>query len=278
MKSRTAKTKGVNERVLREGSRFLHGDASRASRHAAPTPDGVRKYLDALLCPFCGKGPYKAPLMHIAKIHGLSHQEVREMAGVSMSASFTDPDTHARNVRNGYRSGGPGTDAIAKAVAQRKIQGRRQTAALTSSGKESIRRAKSVRDAQLAQERADIANQWNSSDKTWADVGRIAVAYGVTPHRMAQRMRRAGLNCPDGRVETTNRPTPRPKRHHCDVDGCEREHIAKGLCSYHYYKMREASGLAPECTEAGCIKPRVARGLCAAHYYLVKKGETDAQG
>ncbi len=68
-----------------------------------------------------------------------------------------------------------------------------------------------------------------------------------------------------------------PKRT-CSVEGCDRPHKSKGLCSAHSQRLARTGGLQPdlpvgtrkrvrrECMIDGCDRPVLSRGWCAAHY------------
>lgn len=67
------------------------------------------------------------------------------------------------------------------------------------------------------------------------------------------------------------------KQLHCDVDGCERPHLAKGLCRLHYYRLRNTgttdAASRPErkvCSVAGCLSVVKSVGLCNRHYQQVR--------
>ena len=54
----------------------------------------------------------------------------------------------------------------------------------------------------------------------------------------------------------------------CSIEGCERKHYAKGLCSKHYQektkkKERKKRGI---CSIDGCGNKHSAKGLCKKHY------------
>ncbi|MFD5631595.1 endonuclease VII domain-containing protein [Streptomyces sp. NPDC127072] len=67
----------------------------------------------------------------------------------------------------------------------------------------------------------------------------------------------------------------------CAVDGCERDHTAKGYCQAHWREWR-TKGVAGKsfpvltvhtCTFSGCEKPRLSRDLCQGHTQQRKLGK-----
>lgn len=68
----------------------------------------------------------------------------------------------------------------------------------------------------------------------------------------------------------------------CSVEGCNRKHEAKGLCSGHYNRFRKTGSIKENvplirhkklCTFSGCDPKHYAKGLCGFHWQLVRKGE-----
>lgn len=70
----------------------------------------------------------------------------------------------------------------------------------------------------------------------------------------------------------------------CSVEGCERKHYGKGLCTMHYDRVRSGRGIGPAyqlqehnsrtsdtCSIEGCTKPFYGRGYCRTHYYRWKR-------
>jgi len=63
----------------------------------------------------------------------------------------------------------------------------------------------------------------------------------------------------------------------CTVDGCDRPHLARGLCKLHYDRKRTTGEPGPatpmadrtppeHCIVAGCARSCKAKGYCAMHY------------
>lgn len=64
----------------------------------------------------------------------------------------------------------------------------------------------------------------------------------------------------------------------CSLDGCDREHCARGLCDSHYRiaRARGDFGTPDLCSKSYCGNPVVARGLCRNHYNSWKRREDKA--
>ncbi|GAW54732.1 hypothetical protein PD653_2146 [Nocardioides sp. PD653] len=79
-----------------------------------PSTEAIRRAVEALLCPWCGKGPFKLLARHTNHAHGIDRNELRDRAGLTYSASISSPDLHAQrsehaqNLRAaGVFNGGP---------------------------------------------------------------------------------------------------------------------------------------------------------------------------
>ncbi len=62
----------------------------------------------------------------------------------------------------------------------------------------------------------------------------------------------------------------------CTVEDCDRKHLRRGLCSPHYYRLRNTGSLFPKykssiCSVEGCDRSRKSMGLCNTHYMRFKK-------
>lgn len=98
-----------------DGFRGVSAETLRAKRLAAKTPAGqedanrlvsydpeaVRAAVEALLCPFCGVGPFKVVARHVSLMHGVSPSELRDMAGFLKADSICDPAYSQRKSEQG---------------------------------------------------------------------------------------------------------------------------------------------------------------------------------
>lgn len=50
-------------------------------------------------CPLCTAGPFKAPLIHLSKVHGMSAYDVRVLCEVLLREKVTDPDYSERRAQ-----------------------------------------------------------------------------------------------------------------------------------------------------------------------------------
>lgn len=80
----------------------------------------------------------------------------------------------------------------------------------------------------------------------------------------------------------------------CEVMGCDREHLARGMCSMHYKrwqvyretfpgtppdkKRKRSENIGKKCSIASCDRDAKRRGLCLGHYQrFMSHGETFPQ-
>ncbi len=90
-------------------------NARAAGQHgvlAAPSPEAVRKFIEAQTCPWCGAGPWQMLAGHTSKQHGVSAAELRELAGLIKAAAICS-DTHHASTQERNRKRGVPTAAIA---------------------------------------------------------------------------------------------------------------------------------------------------------------------
>lgn len=89
----------------------------------------------------------------------------------------------------------------------------------------------------MAKESAELVRAY----KAGASVYDLALRKGVTVKSMRDRLRRSGAKVPDGRADPLRPIPPRPKGPFrvCEIEGCDDEHRARGLCSKHYQRWRK---------------------------------------
>lgn len=90
-RSERRRTRGTPVDVVSGRKKLERPAAGLFGRHAAPSTEAVRKYVEAGVCPWCGKGPWKMLAGHVAKAHGVDRFELRELAGLLRGASVCDP-------------------------------------------------------------------------------------------------------------------------------------------------------------------------------------------
>lgn len=67
----------------------------------------------------------------------------------------------------------------------------------------------------------------------------------------------------------------------CNIEGCDRAHLAKGYCNMHYIRARNSRDMnaaplprtprAGSCSFRGCGKPRWRGGYCTMHYGRIRR-------
>ena len=58
----------------------------------------------------------------------------------------------------------------------------------------------------------------------------------------------------------------------CSVEGCEKTHVARGLCGNHYQRSKRTGELGgPQCSMENCDKTVKAKGLCEYHYRQISR-------
>lgn len=58
-------------------------------------PMTARDLVLAGLCPVCGAGPYRVPLQHVSRKHGLDHRRARDAFGLTRSEPACAPEHSA---------------------------------------------------------------------------------------------------------------------------------------------------------------------------------------
>jgi hypothetical protein len=52
-------------------------------------------------CPVCGEGPWKSPLNHVSRKHGIDRFTMRDVCGLTLTVSVLDPELRERFVEHG---------------------------------------------------------------------------------------------------------------------------------------------------------------------------------
>jgi len=71
-----------------------------------------REQIIALLregiCPICGKGPFKVPLLHVTQAHGITQKELKDKVMISHVKGFSDKELHdkrSKEAKEGQAAG-----------------------------------------------------------------------------------------------------------------------------------------------------------------------------
>nr|DAL17840.1 MAG TPA_asm: ROS/MUCR transcriptional regulator protein [Caudoviricetes sp.] len=230
-----------------------------------PPRDEAIAMLKEGICPLCKVSPFRMPLGHLNRMHGWPRESVREHLGVSGKEVFTSPDLHLDNAERGREAGMP-ADVRKRSIQVRAERGRRKTEALTRASRENQARSAEMGRQRGEEFRARFLDDWDSSDKTWTHLHDCAIKYGRSAKHLREVIVNSGRAIEDGRSVSPKRNWDRPSADGCSVAKCERPHVAKGLCRFHWRKARIAEGNFRACDEPGCEAPVVARDMCGKHY------------
>ncbi|MFE7906511.1 hypothetical protein [Streptomyces albogriseolus] len=88
--------RGATAESLRAARLEGKAPAGQSERRVSYDPEAVRAAIEAQLCPFCGRGPYKVIAVHTNKTHGIDKWELREMAGLTTRDSICAPEYASR--------------------------------------------------------------------------------------------------------------------------------------------------------------------------------------
>lgn len=64
------------------------------------TVEQAREMLTRQVCPACGEGPWKSPLNHASRKHGIDRFTMRDICGLTVTESVVDPELSARFAAN----------------------------------------------------------------------------------------------------------------------------------------------------------------------------------
>lgn len=86
---------GASEASLRAMDKRARGTAGTAEPEVAPSADAIRAAITAQTCPWCTRGPFMILAGHTHRAHGVSAAELRDLAGLTKTASICAPDHSA---------------------------------------------------------------------------------------------------------------------------------------------------------------------------------------
>lgn len=167
-----------------------------------PTPAEVRAAIEAQLCPFCRKGPYKVIASHISRKHDVSPLELRDLGGFNATESICSPEASQSYRENSVRRG-----AVETAInASRKRRSpRRWTQAGLAAATAGRATAAEIQRASTKATRRKLAKQFEDLGAGVEAVGQLAERYGVTRRSMQARLKHAGVEVPDARPAANGR-------------------------------------------------------------------------
>lgn len=133
------------------------------------TADEARDMLSRQMCPVCGEGPWKSPLNHVARAHGISGFVMRDVCGLTTEASVADPALSER-LANASRERPPVVDPMAPKRKPRWTRAgiAKQTASIArfnESDGAAQQRAEALRAARSPE---NVAKQASSLREWWA--------------------------------------------------------------------------------------------------------------
>lgn len=223
--------------------------AEDTSPHATPKPAdlleswGVSQtealaLINDRICPVCGEGPWKSPLNHASRKHGIDSFALRDACGLTTHDKVTDPETSAQWSAHGKKN----ADRLRAIAASRKGTKQKLTR-MTKAGAAS--RAKSLQDwidqhpDEIAELRAGMRERMSTPEAmaAWESGMERARAERVytDEERAAFKERMASPEVVIKRLDSA----AQRRRDVCEVDGCDRGHVARGYCRSHWRRWRE---------------------------------------
>lgn len=76
------------------------------------TQEQAQEMLRRQVCPVCGEGPWKSPLIHASKRHGINKRTMREACGMTLVDSVADPELSQRFSERMRESGFDGSITV----------------------------------------------------------------------------------------------------------------------------------------------------------------------
>lgn len=86
---------------LQAAAKARRGPAGFGEVASPPSKEAVRRSVEAGMCPFCGRGPFKVVSVHTNKKHGVDKFELRKLAGMTRNEPTCLPAFSERASENG---------------------------------------------------------------------------------------------------------------------------------------------------------------------------------
>lgn len=221
----------------------IHRERSEKSASVEPsveswgvTVDEAREMLRLQMCPICCTGPWKSPLNHVARAHGVDRLTMRDICGLSMRDKVTDPEASAAWSENGKKM----ADVLAANTNARKGSSFtvRRTLRFQESAGKSLRDYVAANPEAMAAIRAGFRERMTSPEakaKWEASMQRVRAERVYTPEERAAATAR--LQSPEAKAKRAAYNEAR-RQDECTVDGCTAAHVARGYCRKHWRKWQ----------------------------------------
>jgi predicted nucleic acid-binding Zn ribbon protein len=92
IKDRTKGFRGAYSTQLRQSAL---AEKTGSGGYAAPPEEAMRRFIEAGICPWCEAGPFRVLALHVSQKHGIDRFQLRDLAGLTYSASICDPQLSA---------------------------------------------------------------------------------------------------------------------------------------------------------------------------------------
>jgi hypothetical protein len=201
--------------------------------------------LERQICPVCGQGPWVSPLNHASRKHAINRHVMRDICGLSTNDKVTE-----ESAREAWRANGRAkSDTLRRNADQ--VRGKRgRTQRRTRAFERSLQNSGLMRwldehPEEAAAMRAEFRSRMESPEaqaKWAASMARVRAEREYTDEERAAF--RARMQDPEiERKRRVRRESVRTLV--CKVDGCERPHVAKGLCKMHWSRSQRSGDVGP---------------------------------
>ena len=185
------------------------------------------------MCPICDTGPWRSPLNHVSRAHGIDYLTMRDICGFSMREKVTDPAASAAWAENGKRR----TEVLAANLDKKRRPARRTRRAKETAGV-GLRKFQESDPEAMAALRAGFRERMASPEARakWDEsMKRVRAERVYTPEQRARFVERMGSAEAEAKRAAYHAAR---RREACSVDGCDSPHTARGYCNKHWRKWR----------------------------------------